>query len=62
MRKYVVLTLVAAAFGTGCQSAADRFDPHEIIALERERGRPGVCARRILGDVDQRDDKATGDP
>ena len=35
MRKYVVLTLVAAVFGTGCQPAADRFDPQEIIALER---------------------------
>jgi uncharacterized protein (TIGR02246 family) len=35
MRKYVVMTLVTAAFGAGCRPAADRLDPHEIIALER---------------------------
>lgn len=35
MRKYVVLPIVAAAFGAGCHPAADRFDPQEIIALER---------------------------
>jgi ketosteroid isomerase-like protein len=47
MRNGVVLMLVAAAFGTGCQAAADRFDPQEIIALERRaldhwgKGDPG---------------------
>jgi hypothetical protein len=35
MRNCVVPMLVAAAFGTGCQRVADRFDPQEIIALER---------------------------
>ena len=35
MRKSVVLALVAVVLGTACQRAGDRFDPEEIIALER---------------------------